>query len=175
MVNLFSGIISPAFKQLYTDAISSLFYDDACTVPCTISYGTTRYESCVNCVFDAVGQKSANKFQDGGPIPFPFGGICPMCNGDGKRAVETTEDINLMVVWDTKQFMNASTVNIAEGTIQTITFMKNAPKLKRAKEIIVATDLEKYSRFRYVRISDPQPCAGLGTNDLIECMWSKSG
>ena len=78
MTNYFSGIINSDFKQLFTDALSALFYDDALTLPCTIYYGTTKYEDCSNCVYDPIGQKSSNKFQDGGPVPFPFGNICPV-------------------------------------------------------------------------------------------------
>lgn len=174
MSNPFSGIISNNFKQLFNNAISALLYDDSLTLPCTIYYGVTKYEDCVNCNYDVVGRKSSNTYQSGGPVPFFMGTICPMCNGEGKRAVETTEDLNLMIIWDQKSFINSNTVNIPQGTIQTITFNYNTPKLKRAKEIIVATDIAKYARHRYERISEPQPC-GLGNSDFVECMWKKTG
>ncbi len=173
MVNYYSGLIDSTFKNLYTDAISALMYDDALVTPCTIHYGVTKYENCSNCVFDAIGNKSANKFQDGGPMPFPFGSICPMCNGNGKRAYEASENIKLMIVWNYKQFINNNTVNNPEGVIQSITFAKNTPKLKKAKEIIIATDIDKYSRHRFERISDPQPCGF--SNEFVECLWKRSG
>lgn len=174
MSNLFSGIISSDFKQLFTDAISALLYDDSLTLPCTIYYGVTKYDDCVNCVFDPIGNKSSNKFQDGGPLPFPFGNICPLCNGAGKKAVETSETINLMVIWDTKKFLNAGTVANPDGLIQTVTFADNTPKLKRAKEIVVATDIASYDKHRYERCSEPQPC-GFRSTDFVECLWRKSG
>lgn len=173
MINTFSGIISSDFKQLFTDAISALLYDDALTVPCKLYYGTTRYEDCSNCVYDPIGQKSSNKFQDGGPVPFPFGNICPMCNGQGKRGVETTDDINLMIIWNEKEFVNAGTVANPDGMIQTITFVSNISKLKRAKEIIINTDQASYARYRYQRASEPQPCGF--SSEFIECMWKRSG
>jgi len=174
MSNPFSGIINNNFKQLFTNAISALLYDDSCTLPCKLYYGATRYEDCVNCVYDPIGQKSANRFQDGGPSPFPFGGICPMCNGAGKRSVETTEEINLMVIFDHDQFMNRGTVADPAGMIQTVTFASNTPKLKRAKEIVVATDITSYGRHRYERVTEPQPC-GFRSEDFVECLWKKSG
>jgi hypothetical protein len=174
MVNHFSGIISSDFKQLFTDAISALLYDDACTLPCTLYYGITRYEDCANCIFDAVGNKSSNKFQDGGPMPFPFGQLCPMCNGAGKRGITSSDPINLMVIWDYKEFINVGTVNQPEGMIQTITFKRHTAKLKRAKEIMVATDLQAYAQHRFERMSEPQPC-GLGNDEFVGCLWNRIG
>lgn len=173
-MNIFSGLINNDFKKLYKDALSALFYDDAATIPCRIYYGTTRYEDCPNCVASPIGQQPSTRYQDGGPIPFPFGSICPMCNGNGKRPVETSETINLVVIWDYKQFVNNNTVSQADGVIQTITFASNTPKLKRAKELVVATDIAGYGRHRFERISEPQPC-GFSDDDFVECLWKRAG
>ncbi len=174
MTNPFSGIISTEFKALFNNAISALLYDEACTLPCTIYYGITKYESCVNCLYDSIGRKSANRYQSGGPAPFSFGSICPMCSGAGKRAVETTETIKLMIIWDYKQFVGSTTVNSPEGLIQTMTFDENTPKLKRAKEILVATDKASYGTHRYERISEPEPC-GFGNTEFVICTWKRIG
>ena len=72
MVNPFSGIIDSNFKTIFNNAISAILEDDALTVSCTLEYGITRYEDCVNCLYDPIGQKSSNRFQNGGPVPFPF-------------------------------------------------------------------------------------------------------
>ncbi len=125
-----------------------------------------------NCVYDSIGRKSANKYQDGGPAPFPFGTICPLCNAAGKRGVETTENINLAVIWDYKEFVNVTTVNNPLGTIQTITFDTNTPKLKRAKHIVVATNIAAYANHRFERISEPQPC-GFGSTDFVSVLWER--
>jgi len=140
----FSGLISNGIKATFVNIISSMLYDDGLTIPCTLSYGTTRYEDCPNCVFDPIGNKSSNRFQDGGYLPFPFGGLCPMCQGAGKRGVESSETMNLMVVWEQKDFFNVGTVNTAEGDIQVLTFADRTPQLKRAKELIVATNIAGY-------------------------------
>lgn len=172
MTNVFSGIISAGLKTLHKNAISALLYNDALTLPCTLSYGITKYEDCQNCVFDSIGRKSANKYQDGGPAPFPFGTICPLCNGAGKRGVESTENISLCVIWDYKEFVNVTTVNNPLGTIQTITFDTNTPKLKRAKHIVVATNIAAYANHRFERISEPQPC-GFGSTDFVSVLWER--
>lgn len=170
-MNAFSGIISSDFKQLFTDAISALLYDNSCTLPCTLYYGITKYEDCSNCIYDPIGQKSSNRFQSGGQVPFPFGSICPMCDGQGKKGVVSTENIQLMVIFDSKQFFNAGQVNDPDGMIQVVTFSDRSDKLARAKELVVTTD---NISSRYERASSPTPC-GLGNGDFVECMFRRSG
>ena len=175
MTNPFSGIISPDLKTLYNNMISALLYDDSLTLPCVLYYGVTRYEDCSNCIYDVIGNKSSNKYQSGGPVPFPFGSICPMCNGRGKRGIESTENINLMVIWDNKQFVNTGTVNSASGDlVQTITFDENTPKLLRAKEVIIMSDKPSLGRQRFERHSSPEPC-GWGGSEFMSCLWKRSG
>lgn len=173
-INPMSGIITPGLKSLFNNAISAMLYDDACTIPCQISYGITKYEDCPNCIASPIGSQPANRYQDGGPIPFPFGSICPMCNGEGKKGIVTTEDLNLMVIWDQKDFFQVGTVNTPEGDIQTMTFADRTPKLKRAKELIVATNIGSYSTHRFERITDPVPC-GLDADQFVVCTWKRLG
>jgi len=161
-------------KTLYTNVFSALLYDDSITVPCTIKYSATKFEVCENCIYDNIGQKSANKFRPGGPIPFSFGGICPMCNGTGKRSSESSENLNLMIIWDYKEFIGVGTVNNPEGMIQTITFIANTPKLKRADELLAATNIGDYVRHRFQRISEPEPC-GLEGDKFISVLWKRIG
>lgn len=97
-----------------------------------------------------------------------------MCQGAGKRGVESSETMNLMVVWEQKDFFNVGTVNTAEGDIQVLTFADRTPQLKRAKELIVATNIAGYGTHRYTRASEPQPC-GLDSDDFVVCMWKRIG
>jgi hypothetical protein len=175
MINPFSGIIDSNLKAVFNNAISAILADGALTIPCTLDYGVTKYENCANCVFDPIGRKSANRFQDGGPVPFPYGGVCPLCNGGGRRGLVSTENVSLAVVFDTRHFLEISTpVNTADGFIQTIANKEMTPKLARAKEIVVATDVSGYFSHRYQRVSEPTP-VGLGGNDFVFCTWRRSG
>ena len=175
MVNPFSGIIDDSFKSVFNNAISAILEQDALTIGCTLEYGITRYENCTNCLYDPIGQKSANRFQDGGPIPFRFGGICPMCNGNGKKPVTASEDVNLAVIFEPRQFLEMETpVNTADGFIQTLAKKDMTPKLQRAKEIIVATEVSGFFKHRYERISEPSPI-GLGNNEFVLCTWRRMG
>ena len=175
MVNPFSGIIDSSLKSVFNNAISALLENDALTIPCTLEYGITKYEDCVNCLYDPIGQKSSNRFQGGGPVPFPFGGICPLCNGNGKKPVTSSENVNLAVIFEPKQFLEMSTpVNTADGYIQTLATISMTPKLQRAKEIIVATDISGFFTHRYQRISEPIPM-GLGNSEFVICTWRRGG
>ena len=175
MVNPFSGIIDSSFKSVFNNAISAILADDAFTVACTLEYGITKYEDCVNCLYDPIGQKSSNRFQNGGPVPFPFGSLCPLCNGNGKKPVISSENVNLAVIFEPRQFLEMSTpVNTADGYIQTLANKNMTPKLQRAKEIIVATDVSGFFSHRYQRVSEPTPI-GLGNNEFVLCTWRRSG
>ena len=169
----FSGIITSDMKALFNSAIESLLDDSALTTACTLFYGVTKYESCDNCLYDPIGRKSSNRFQNGGPVPFMFGGVCPLCDGVGRKPVISTESIYLGVVFDYSNFLDISTpVNNPDGVIQTIGKKAVTPKLKRAKEIQIATDIAKYADHRFQRLSEPQP-VGLGNNEFVFCNWRR--
>ena len=173
MTNYFSGIISSSMKGLFKDAIDALLEDTALTLPCTLYYGITKWENCSNCIYDPIGKKSSNRFQDGGPVPFPFGGVCPVCNSAGKRPVITTDTLNLAVIFNYKDFLQMSTpVNNPAGMIQTVSKKETTPKLKRAKEIQVATDIKAYADHRFERMSEPEP-VGFGNSDFVICNWKR--
>lgn len=169
----FSGLISSDLKQLFSNAISSLLEDTALTVSCTLYFGVTKYEDCSNCIYDPIGRKSSNRYQDGGAAPFRFGTVCPICGGQGKKPVITTENLNLAVIYDYRNFLNSQTpVNIPDGSIQTICANSLMPKLLRAKELQTSTDIKNYMDARFERITDPQP-VGFGNNDFVFCTWKR--
>lgn len=172
-MNPYSGIISQQFKNLFTNAIQSLLYDDSLTISCKLFYGITKYETCNNCGWDVIGRKSNNTYIAGGPAPFQAGSICPMCNGQYKRPVETSEDIKLAVVFDFKKFMGKIPVNVNQGDlIQILANQEIAHKLKMAREIEVATNFGLKQRF--VINGEIQP-AGLGDNNFFFSNWKRSG
>jgi len=169
----FSNIITNDMKKLFNNAISSLLENSALTVACTLYFGVTKYDNCSNCIYDPIGRKSSNRFVTGGPVPFRNGGICPVCSGAGKKAIITTEDLNLAVVYDYRDFLGVKTpVNVPDGLIQTIAKKEITPKLLRAKELQTSTDIKNYSDARFERISEPQP-AGFGNNEFVFCNWKR--
>ena len=171
--NYFAGIINSDLKNLFNDAINALLEDSGATLPCTLYYGVTKYESCSNCLYDPIGRKSSNRFQNGGSVPFPMGAVCPVCNGDGKRPVIPPATIYLAVIFDYKQFLSMSApVNNPDGMIQTLGKKEATPRLKRAKEIQVATNISGYADHRFQRISEPEPL-GFGNSEFVLCNWKR--
>lgn len=170
---MFENIDYSGLQSIFNDAIGSMLDAAACTVPCTLEYGVTKYEACTNCRYDPIGRKSANIYQDGGPMPFAFGSTCPACGGSGKRAVISTEEIRAIVVYEPKDFMNFSkNLNHADGYIQTMGKISLMPKFQQAQSIIVATNIGSMFTRKYQRITEPVPCS-FSDSSCCVCTWKR--
>ena len=174
MANPFSGILSSALKTTFDNGIKALLESGAGSVPCRINYGVTKFTLCANCLYDPVGKKSASRYLSGGSVPFANGQLCPVCNGAGRISQESTESIDLIVIWDYKSWIDLGVdINSPEGFVQTLSEMSTLPKLKKAKDITMYTNLENYVRHSFVRHGEPVP-VGLGQDSFIVTMWAKT-
>lgn len=173
MSNPFTGLISTELKTIFTNAIDEVLRGTS--VPCRLVYSGTKFTKCPNCNFNSITGKSANTYLSGGPQPFSKG-TCPFCNGDGRIAAENDDDIiNLAVLWDyRKWFQVGQVVANPDGMIQVICSIALISRLKKAREIIVDTNLEKYVRHKFIRDGEPTPI-GLGDDQYIISMWKRSG
>ncbi len=152
--------------------IDALLENTALTRPCRFNYGTTKQTTCPNCIYDSMGGKSSGIPVSLPLYPFSEGQVCPYCQGFGTIAEDTSEIIYLMVIWEYKNWVNIG-VNIAtpEGKIQTISSVSaTLNKIKRAKEIIVDTNLEPIVSHRFQRYGEPSPI-GFGDDGYIATMW----
>lgn len=174
-MNPFSGIITTELKTLFSNMIDALLESTALTLPCEFIYGITKWETCPNCNFNVSLGKSSNTYKSGGPIYFDHG-ICPVCKGEGRKEIPSTEsDIYMAIIYDHKKWLPMNfTPSSPETSIQTISSIELMPKIKRAKEIIVNTDIEAYVRQRYVIDGEPQPY-GFGNDLYIATIWKRSG
>ena len=85
----------------------------------------------------------------------------------------STENINLAVIYDYKDFLGIKTpVNAPNGVIQVIARKEITPKLLRAKELQPSTEISNYADARFERISAPQP-AGFGDDEFVFCNWKR--
>lgn len=182
MANPFSGVISSAFKGTFDNAIDALLMDDALTRPCKLIYQGSAIEVCDNCSFDPIGRKSSNRYKAGGPIPFPAGGICPSCGGAGMKTAETTETVRLLVTWDNKGWKDLGARGLPDGMqqqpftpnqfAQTMSGLSTWPKINRANEIVLDTDVENYIEMRCMKKGDAELC-GMGTSRYVLAMWER--
>jgi len=173
MANPFSGLFNTTLKDTFDNAINAMLESDALTLPCQLNFGVTKYESCDNCLYDPIGKKSSNRFLSGAPVPFRSGQQCPLCDGTGKRSVLTTENIDLIVLWQYKDWIDIG-VNIhsPEGMVQTISKIADLPKIKKAKSAIFDTSIQNYAKHEFIRSGEPTP-AGLGRDSFIVTIWER--
>ena len=107
-----------------------------------------KKEDCPNCILDTMGtgNRSISMYQPGGPYPFERGMPCPYCGGQGYKAIESSDEITLRIYWDRKSWINVGTpIEIPNGSIQTIAFMTDLPKIEQCKFMLPKYDgIEKY-------------------------------
>lgn len=175
MANPFAGIITADMKALFNNAISSLLESTALTVPCQFIFADTDFIECPNCFFDAMSGRSSNIYRPGGPIDFNYGN-CPYCYGIGKITLDETLNTNLIVLWNYKDWIGWNGVPdntmVPFGQCQTMSALSTLTDIKRAKEIILNTNLSTYVKHRFERSSEPNPI-GLGDDAFVLCMWKR--
>lgn len=172
-VNEFLGLIDGTFKNLHKEMIESLLENTALTQPIRFVYTGSKFEICENCVYDPIGGKSANIFKQGGPQYFHNGQMCPMCGGQGKSVVTTSEINYMMVGWNSKSWakMASNAVQTPEMMIQTKSKITLKPKIMKVSYIEII-DAEEYGVMRFVRHGDPEPC-GFNGNYFLHTMWKR--
>ena len=172
----FTGIITSAMKTLYTDAIDSLLEDTACTVPCRLIYGgADAWSYCNNCLWSTVRNRSSGVYNGTGPQSFSVGN-CPVCNGRGKIPSDSTETIYVIPLWNYKDWIwSQGTIDVqfSYGFVQTISKLTTLDEIKRAKEMVLDTDIEAYEKHRYQRHGEPNPI-GFGASSYIFTMWKRT-
>ena len=78
-----------------------------------------------------------------------------------------------MVIWDMKSWIDIGVnVHTPEGYVQTISHIDTLPKIKKAKDITVNTNIEKYAKHKYIRHGEPAPI-GLGRDSFLVTMWKR--
>lgn len=169
----FSGLITADMKTLFTDAMDALLETTACTVPCTLIYGNTKWTECSNCYFSPSLSASSNKYKPGGPIPFNTG-KCPFCHGSGRIEDEQTETLYMMPIWDYDSWVGWTATNARtrypDGAVQTMSKLSTLDNIKKAKEIIVATDAQTYTKHKMTRDGEPNIC-GFGASSYVFTIW----
>lgn len=89
------------------------------------------------------------------------------------KEVETLTDIKLKVYWDQKNWVGvAGNIVIPDGSIQTIGFMSDLPKVLQAKALIVHDTIKEYKELRFERMGEFIPM-GLRQNRYFGCMWKR--
>lgn len=89
------------------------------------------------------------------------------------REIEVFTDIKLKVYWDQKNWVGvAGNIVVPDGSIQTIGFMSDLPKVLQAKALIIHKDIKDYKELRFERHGEHIPM-GLRQNRYFGCIWKR--
>jgi hypothetical protein len=170
-MNPFSGIVNTRFKKIYKDAIDSLLEENALSVSCKFEFlNSNNPIYCSNCIFDVIVKRSSNQYNGTGIAPFPEDSICPVCLGKGVENLNTTESSRLLVIFDSKYWLNwnSKTMNIENVAAQTICGIELLNKIKNTSYIYFNEDTIN----KYTLAAEPQ-LAGLGDLNYLITLWTR--
>lgn len=88
------------------------------------------------------------------------------------KTVETTEDINLRLYWDKKDFKKIGNIDVPDGSLMTIGHYADLIKVNRAKSLLINTDKTGHADWKFVKSSEPI-IHGLNNNYFM-CVWSRA-
>lgn len=89
------------------------------------------------------------------------------------REIEVLSDIKLKVYWDQKNWIGVTDgIVLPDGSIQTIGFMKDLPKILQAKALIVHKNIKNTKELRFERMGEYIPM-GLRQDRYFGCMWKR--
>lgn len=146
--------LTPSIKgiaqQAITDLISQLGKD------CTLIW-PPRATPCPDCLPDLIGKKSSNRWRTGGPVWFPDGSICPMCQGKGQLFEEKTKTIKMLCAWSPKDFFLKVPFNIQvpDNQIQTKGFIADMPDVLQARRMRVESAVQPYIHYEFDLKTEP--------------------
>jgi hypothetical protein len=174
MSNPFSGIITDAHKEIFTNMIDAVIAD--LSVTCRIFFGDSVFTDCPNCIMDNINGRSSNTYQAGGTIPFSFG-TCPYCHGVGRIATpDNFIEFDMYAIYDYKDWFNwqgrKNFPHLQEGMVQTISPLARLDEIKKAKRIIVDTAIESYVKNIFERAGEPEFC-GFGASSYVFTIWKR--
>jgi len=172
--NPYASILNASVRQEFSNLIDVLVSDAGCTLPCKLFYSSAKCIDCENCISNPMIGGSSGVYQSGGPIPFGKGMTCPLCVGKGKIHVEESEELNLVVIWDSKEFVKLGLnkfdhPKVADGFAQTLCRIEWYWKIMNTEYVILNLCDECLNQ-KYKRITIPEPC-GFCPPKYILTLW----
>lgn len=131
---------------------------------------------CSNCTSSPIGHKPSNVWKSGGPIQFGQGSLCPMCDGDGRRAEEASETIKFLCEWDVKKFfrpIHGIDLRIPRGVLQIKGFLTDLPKVVRCDHMILETAIDGILRAKYRLSGEPGDYSNIIQGRYFVAIWER--
>lgn len=127
-------------------------------------------ESCSNCIFDPIRQRSTGIYitNPPGPRPFKRNRKCPHCKGRGYEETPNTKCIDALIKWNPKNAKNYGiTLTNRKDVVRIKTYITEADDLIRAKTAIIDYDQRNITIARAKMIKSPIP---VGLRDSRYCI-----
>lgn len=165
------GFITPQIDQEFIDTVKQLISDFRETIT---AHKKPTIQDCPNCLWDAVHQKSANRYDSSNPNPagplnklFPQGGICPVCNGEGKlNTPQSTEVIGAVI----RKSQELDTIEINRG-LMARSLIVTYTEAEFTDLFSVTTNIT-VAGFKYERFAEPEKI-GLSTKAFVKILWKR--
>lgn len=127
---------------------------------------------CPNCVFDPIGNKSANRFRPG-KQPFSDARRCPYCRGRGKTEQENSEEITALIKFNPRDYKKYGiSVQDPSLLVRMKTFLTDVIKIQRATSAIIDLQTKGVIKTTCRRLKDPIP-TGLAVSRYAITFWQR--
>lgn len=157
------GVVQTALDDLITELGKE----------CKLVY-PPRWAACDNCVRRQIGNLTSTTWKHGGPLPFQNGGVCPLCNGEGRKAVEQSEAITLLCSYEPRGFFQpvpGTDVRVANATLRTKCYLEQVPKLKKADHLIFQLPQEPFVRAKFELATEPVDTSNVVKGRYAVAFW----
>jgi hypothetical protein len=165
-------------KNIFDDMLE--FYGK----PCKLIY-QGREQPCPNCIIDPRTRESTNLYKTGGPIPFPKGQHCPVCDGKGRLVGTGSSDlIKMTIEWNPKPWMNIGLtsgggnegdrlVRLPAGIVLSRGYIKDLPKILKA-DYCVLDITNPFSDNKFKLNGEPWVLGAFVKNRYFGAVWERS-
>lgn len=123
-----------------------------------VLYYPPKPTQCDNCIIDIDTGRSANIYNGTGPVPFDNHTKCPRCGGLGRGESEPTDNINLRIYWNPRDWIDIGVkFKPGDSIAMTIGYMSDLPKLEKAASILLNADVQGIRRWKCERAGEAVP------------------
>lgn len=125
-----------------------------------------KYVECTNC--------SLGHYKTGGPMPFNFG-VCPLCNSNGTKATEVSENITMIINWMPSPFKYPlANINIRtpSAKIESKGFIADLPKILQCDHMIIL-NVDGYQHFKFELEGEPGDRGSIVQGKYFTVLWNR--
>ena len=137
---------------------------------CVLEFPRTRTE-CPNCELNTFDGTSNGVYQTGGPSPFPFGTICPVCFGEGYIESANSTTIRARIIDEPAKWIGKLPADTPDGLIQLVCSLEHYSAIRSSHRMKI--DEGGYRDRYYKLFGDPSdPCGPLAGQWIIS-FWER--